>query len=61
MDPKTASLQFYLDGELIDAYTPMDSSALIDAWLEPWVGIWVNKGVSIKAYVDDVRIAGEEQ
>jgi hypothetical protein len=55
--PETGFVQYYLDGNLIDTYVPIDSEWFIDerAIFEPGIGIWVGNGYILTNF-DDVRI-----
>jgi len=56
-NPETGYVQYYLDGNLIDTYKPLETEKFIDegAHFEPGVGVWVSSG-HILSYVDDLRI-----
>jgi hypothetical protein len=56
-NPQAASLQFYLDGEIVGTYTPKDALALKSVKFQPSVGLTANQGISLIGKVDDVRLS----
>jgi outer membrane protein assembly factor BamD (BamD/ComL family) len=57
VDPQTARLDFYLDGELIGSHVPEDAAELLTVRVWPKVGIWQVANSSATRYIDDVRVA----
>ncbi len=56
VDPPSGALQYYLNGQLIDTYTPFHAEQLTGATFYPSVGIWGNQGARFEANIDEVRI-----
>ena len=55
LNPSSRALQFYLDGDLVDHYVPLDVAQLNQAIFTPTIGIQAINGYFV-AWVDDVRI-----
>lgn len=60
VEPQTMRLHFSLDGKEIDQYLPRDSDTLSGSTFTPEVSIWMRKGTSVVAFVDDVRYGPSE-
>jgi len=56
IEPDTLQLHYYLDGELLGEYTPLDAAWLRTAGFEPIVGLWTSAEASISARIDEVWI-----
>ena len=56
MDPQTAELSFYVDGQLLDRWQPDDVEWLMQQKLILITGASAAKGTGMTGYVDDVKI-----
>jgi len=56
IDPKTLTIQFFLDDKLIGSYTPKDADIIRKKRFYPLIGSWTGAGDNFIGYIDDVRL-----
>jgi tRNA A-37 threonylcarbamoyl transferase component Bud32 len=56
VDPATLTVTYFINGDLIGSFVPVNADKLKDARFRVTVAIWINSAETITGYVDDVRI-----
>ena len=61
INPDTAVMSFFIDGQQIDSFVPAEPEVLGNAAFNVFVGVWSLGGGLVTGYVDDVRIGRLDQ
>jgi hypothetical protein len=56
LNPETAAVTFFVDGQQVGAYTPPEAEALKQAEFTVELQVYFEEGALITGYFDDVRI-----
>jgi hypothetical protein len=56
LDPETAAITFFVDGQQVGAYTPPEAEALKQAEFTVELQVYFEEGTLVTGYFDDVRI-----